>query len=286
MHAPVFAVAALLKRGVTRTEAVRGGDINEAWCMELEGGERVFVKSRPEPAPGEYEAEAEGLRWLDDAGALRVPGVRGADERHLVLDWVEPGRRLSPAGEEELGRGLAALHAAGARAFGATPHGGSIRIGPIELPAEPKATWPAFYAGSVLQPLLRGAVDRGALPSGGADAVQRVCGRIDQLAGPPEPPARLHGDLWSGNVMAGEDGRPWLVDPAAHGGHREMDLAMLRLFGPPGPHVIPAYEEAAPLADGHEERVALWQLQPLLAHAVLFGGSYGEQVERAARSII
>ena len=109
-----------------------------------------------------------------------------------------------------------------------------------------------------------------------------MCDRIDQLAGPPEPPARLHGDLWGGNVLAGADGRAWLIDPASYGGHREVDLAMLRLFGSPGERVFAAYGEAAPLADGHEQRVALWQLVPLLAHAVLFGGGYGASVERAA----
>jgi fructosamine-3-kinase len=103
------------------------------------------------------------------------------------------------------------------------------------------------------------------------------------LAGPPEPPARLHGDLWSGNVLAGADGRPWLVDPAAHGGHREVDLAMLRLFGAPDGRTLDAYQEAHPLAAGHEERVALWQLLPLLVHAILFGGGYGASAERAAR---
>jgi fructosamine-3-kinase len=113
--------------------------------------------------------------------------------------------------------------------------------------------------------------------------VERVCERIGELAGPPEPPARLHGDLWSGNVLAGADGRPWLVDPAAYGGHREVDLAMLRLFGAPSPRVLSAYEEAYPLAAGHEERVELWQLLPLLVHAVLFGGGYGASAERAAR---
>ena len=85
--------------------------------------------------------------------------------------------------------------------------------------------------------------------------------------------------------MAGADGRAVLIDPAAHGGHREVDLAMLRLFGSPGARVFDAYEEAAPLADGHEERVGLWQLFPLLVHAVLFGGSYGASAERAARSL-
>ena len=103
------------------------------------------------------------------------------------------------------------------------------------------------------------------------------------LAGPPEPPARLHGDLWSGNVLAGADGRPWLIDPAAHGGHREVDLAMLRLFGGPGERCFAAYEDVAPLAPGHSDRVALYQLLPLLVHAVLFGGGYAGSVERAAR---
>jgi fructosamine-3-kinase len=101
---------------------------------------------------------------------------------------------------------------------------------------------------------------------------------MDELAGPPEPPARLHGDLWSGNVIAGADGRARLVDPAAHGGHREVDLAMLRLFGGPSERCFAAYDEAAPLAPGHADRVALFQLLPLLVHAVLFGGSYGARV--------
>ena len=110
-----------------------------------------------------------------------------------------------------------------------------------------------------------------------------MCERIEELAGPPEPPARLHGDLWSGNVLWGADTRPWLVDPAAYGGHREVDLAMLALFGSPGRAFLAAYEEIEPLADGHEDRVALYQLFPLLVHAALFGGGYGAAAERAAR---
>jgi fructosamine-3-kinase len=110
-----------------------------------------------------------------------------------------------------------------------------------------------------------------------------VCERIHDLAGPSEPPARLHGDLWGGNVLAGADGRAWLIDPAAYGGHREVDLAMLRLFGSPSPRVFAAYEEAAPLAEGHEDRVGLWQLFPLLVHTVLFGGGYASQAESTAR---
>jgi fructosamine-3-kinase len=154
------------------------------------------------------------------------------------------------------------------------------------LPNEPAADWPSFYAASRLEPLARQAADAGALGAGGRHALAAVCWRIDELAGPPEPTARLHGDLWSGNVLGDEHGRPWLIDPAAYGGHREIDLAMLRLFGDPGPEVLAAYSEVWPLAPGHEERVALWQLLPLLVHAVLFGGGYGAAVERAARRYI
>jgi fructosamine-3-kinase len=130
------------------------------------------------------------------------------------------------------------------------------------------------------------AADRGALPGGALDTLDRLTGRLAELSGPPEPPARLHGDLWSGNVLTADDGRPWLIDPAAYGGHREIDLAMLRLFGSPGPGFLAAYEEIAPLADGHEERVKLWQVMPLLAHAALFGGGYGSQAVAAMRRYV
>ena len=134
-----------------------------------------------------------------------------------------------------------------------------------------------------MRPLIGQARDRGALSARGAEAVAACCDRMAELAGPPEPPARLHGDLWSGNVHAGADGRAWLVDPVAYGGHREVDLAMLRLFAAPSPRVLDAYDEAAPLADGHEDRVGLWQLFPLMVHTVLFGRGYGGSAEETAR---
>ena len=114
------------------------------------------------------------------------------------------------------------------------------------------------------------------------EAVESVCERMAELVGPPEPPARLHGDLWAGNVMGDEEGRPWLIDPSAFGGHREVDLAMLRLFGGPSERMFDAYREAHPLADGWRERVELYQLSPLLVHALLFGGSYRQAAEGVA----
>lgn len=266
--------ASVAGRAVRDRRRVSGGMLNEAWRLALEDGEIAFVKTRGAVAPGEYAAEARGLCWLGEPGALRTPEVLEAREEWLALAWVEPGS-LSAAGEEELGRGLAATHATGAEVFGAEA---PLRFGALGLPNAPRETFAAFYAENRLAPLL----PRAGLGARGRVAVERVIGRIDELAGPPEPPARVHGDLWSGNVLAGADGRPWLIDPVAHGGHREVDLAMLALFGPPGPRVLPAYREAAPLADGWEERVPLWQLFPLLVHAVLFGGGYGARAEAAA----
>jgi fructosamine-3-kinase len=315
------AAAAAIGAPLAAARRVSGGDINDAWLVELADGRRAFVKSRAGATAGEYATEAAGLRWLGEVeGGLRVPEVlavgddvnagqggdpggrpaltaidavnagqdadpsgRPALTRFLALAWIDEGR-LDRRGEEELGRGLAHVHAAGAPAFGAAPPGaplGGLRLGEVELTAATAADWPSFYARHRLTPLLRAAADRGALPD--ARAIEAVIERLPELAGPPEPPARLHGDLWGGNVLAGADGRPYLIDPAAYGGHREVDLAMLRLFGAPSPRTLAAYEEVRPLADGHERRVPLWQLFPLLVHAVLFGGSYGASAVRAAR---
>ena len=266
---------------VASSRRVAGGSINEAYAVEFEDGRRAFVKTRPDAPEGEYETEAAALAWLGEPGTVRVPAVIAHGARFLALEWVEPGS-LDAAGEEDLGRGLAGMHAAGAPAFG----GRDLHIGPLLLDASPTGDWPGFYAERLVRPLIAKARDRGALSAGGADAVGACCDRMAELAGPPEPPARLHGDLWSGNVHAGADGRAWLVDPVAYGGHREVDLAMLRLFGDPSRRLLAAYDEAAPLADGHEQRVELWQLFPLMVHAVLFGGGYGGSAEAAARRYV
>jgi fructosamine-3-kinase len=258
---------------------VGGGDINEAWRVTLPDGRDAFVKTRLGAAAEEYATEARGLRWLAQPGALRTPRVLEATADRLVLEWVEPGY-LSAEGAEELGRGLALTHAAGAPAFGDEAAGG---FGSLRLPNDPTPDWPTFYAQRRLLPLAGIARGRGALSDAGARAVEAVCERLPELVGPEEPPARLHGDLWSGNAMADAEGRPWLIDPSAYGGHREVDLAMLRLFGAPSERIFAAYAETAPLAVGWEERVELWQLLPLLVHAVLFGGSYVGAAERVAR---
>lgn len=280
------AIAGALGAPVVSGERIGGGSLNDAWRVELGSGRVAFVKTSADAVAGSYATEAAGLRWLAEAGGLAVPEVLAvadgdnvdAPPRLLALEWIEAGR-LDAAGEEALGRGLATVHAAGAPRFGSD---GPLFLGPLELPGGPEQTWSDLYAECRLRPTARIAAEAGRLDDRAFAAVDRVCERLPELAGPEEPPARLHGDLWSGNVLADAGGRPHLIDPAAHGGHREVDLAMLRLFGGPSELCFDAYAEATPLADGHEERVDLWQLFPLLVHAALFGGSYGAAAARAA----
>jgi fructosamine-3-kinase len=278
-----------LPPGASGARRVGGGDINEAWHVTLADGREAFVKTRADAGEGEYALEAAGLAWLGEAGALPVPEVLEVGERYLALEWVAVGQ-LNAAGAERLGWGLAQLHRAGAPCFGdpgfAQRLGVQARIGSLKLPNEPCEDWPSFYVQRRLRPLMAIALERGALSEGDAAAVEQVCERLPELAGPSERPARLHGDLWHGNVLADAGGQPWLIDPSAYGGHREVDLAMLRLFGAPSDRVFDAYQEAAPLAAGWQERVPLWQLLPLLVHAVLFGGSYRMAVRQTLSVIL
>ncbi|MFJ8595304.1 fructosamine kinase family protein [Streptomyces sp. NPDC093598] len=282
MTARADVVARLTGRAVSGERPLSGALAE----VTLDDGRVVVVKRSD--APGAARAEASGLRWLAAAGSVRVPVVHGHEEGWLVLDRVAEGR---PGGEAAVrfGRDLAALHAAGAPAFGAPPPDGpaDAYIGLAPMRNEPGTDWPRWYAEQRVLPYLRQAVDQGTVRAGEAAVVERVCERLPAMAGPAEPPARLHGDLWSGNVLWAADGQVRLIDPAAHGGHRETDLAMLRLFGCPHlERVVDGYQEVAPLADGWARRVGVHQLFPLLVHAVLFGRGYAEQALAAARSAL
>jgi fructosamine-3-kinase len=251
---------------------------------ELADGRTVVVKNAEESA---LAAEAAGLRWLRVPGGPSVPDVLDVGPQRLVTELVPRGSPDADAAAA-LGRGLAHLHAAGAPAFGAAPPDGpsAAWIGRAPMRNEPSPSWPEWYAADRVLPYVRAASDAGELTGEEAALVERVCDRLPSLAGPLEPPARLHGDLWSGNVLWSRGGA-WLIDPAAHGGHRETDLAMLALFG--CPHldtVLRAYDETAPLAAGRRERVAMHQLFPLLVHVVLFGRGYAAQAVAAARAAL
>lgn len=279
----VRAVAGILGAAVRSSRPVGGGSINHAARVELADGRIAFVKHHPQAAPGGFASEAAGLRWLGEPRALGVPGVLGVGDdpgaRFLALEWIDAGPAPADAGER-FGRGLARLHRAGAAAFG---WDADNMIGPLPQANAPCGTWPAFLAERRLLPMARLARARGGLGASGLARVEALAARLAELCGPPEPPARLHGDLWGGNAILGAIGGPAVVDPAVYGGHREMDLAMMRLFGGFPATAFTAYGDEFPLAPGHEDRVELCQLYPLLVHAALFGGGYGESAERIAR---
>jgi fructosamine-3-kinase len=268
--------------------------------LTLAGGQRAFAKVAPaEKAPDQqapagigaaFAAEANSLRWLAEADAVPVPEVLAVTGSALVISMIPPGHATASAAFQ-FGTELARLHAAGADVFGA-PWRGFIASLPLDntpASAGPHGAapgWPQWYASRRLLPYLRMAVDSGALRPEDGRLVEAVMDRIDTLAGPAEPPSRIHGDCWAGNVLW-SGGRGWLIDPAAHGGHRETDLAMLALFGAPDlDRILVGYNDTAPLAAGWRSRIPLHQLHPLLVHACLFGASYREGVRSVARSAL
>jgi fructosamine-3-kinase len=266
------AVEAALGARIERAARVHGGDVAISFAVELDDGRRVFAKTHP-GAPAEFfTTEATGLQWLREPGAIPVPVVLAVSDdapNHLVLEWIDEGPARGDT-EEQLGAALAALHRAGAPAFGREDRRSTGSRG---LPNEPCATWPEFYGTQRLLPLARLARRGAALPDAAIDALERLAGDLGRFD-TGEPAARLHGDLWAGNRLVDARGRSWLIDPAAHGGHREFDLAMMRLFGGFGPDCFAAYEAAFPLTDGWEGRVPLHQIAPLVVHAIKFGGGY------------
>ncbi|MFF3225896.1 fructosamine kinase family protein [Nocardia suismassiliense] len=262
------------KPGHNRSSCIRAG-----LAAELSSGE---AQSGSGMAGGRYGDTAVGQH----TGALLpevalLPDVLAADDRMIVLPWLDD-HGATPDTADRLGRELATLHANTPTMFGA-PWPGWIAELPLDntLSAGP---WPQWYAERRLAPYLPRAATH--LGPDGTRLLEQVIDRIDTLAGPPEPPARIHGDLWSGNIVWTPD-RAVLIDPAAHGGHRETDLAMLALFGAPHlDRIRNAYNETHPLADGWRTRIPLHQLHHLLVHVVLFGASYRAQTLTAATAAL
>jgi fructosamine-3-kinase len=250
-----------------------------------------FVKSNPAAPRGFFEAEAAGLTWLAEAradgGALTVhvesvaPGV-------IELQQLVPARP-TPDAAARFGRALAVTHRAGATAFGAAPTGwhGPNFIGSRPMSCEPDASWGTFYSRQRVRPFLDVAVSAGSIGQRDAGAVLEACELLESGAlDDGEPARRIHGDLWNGNVFWTTE-EVVLIDPAAHGGHRETDLAMLELFGVPFlDTIVEAYDGEFPLRPGWRQRIPLHQLHPLAVHAAGHGPSYGRALGEAARRVL
>lgn len=270
-------VAAALSVDVIASRSVGGGDFASSHRLELADGRTVFAKTHTDPPPNFFSTEAAGLEWLRRAGSAQVPDVLHASDAPplLVLAWIDEG---GAPDEVAFGRSLAALHAAGFATFG-RPDGRTT--GSLALPNDPSRSWAEFLADRRLLPLARLAADRASLAPATIGRIETLAATVDRFVPPSEPPALLHGDLWAGNRIVDTGGTSWLIDPACFGGHREFDLAMMRLFGGYTEAAFAAYHEAFPLADDWNERIALHQLPPLIVHAIKFGGGYRSAVERA-----
>lgn len=244
--------------------------------------------------PDFFRHEAAGLAWLAAApGGPRVVEVVGVDDDEIILEKIPAGRATAEAARR-FGRALAAMHDAGAAAWGEPAAGwaGRCFIGNRAQECRPTGSWGEFYAEQRVRPFVRIAVDLGVLGGAGLAVVERACDLIASGAfdHPDDQPARIHGDLWTGNVLwtgASEQTHAVLIDPAAHGGHRETDLAMLALFGAPHlEQILSGYQEAHPLREGWRDRVPLHQLHPLATHSAGHGAGYAVALADAARAVL
>jgi len=270
----------------TALDSLGGGCIADAAVATFADGTQVFVK-RAAGVPGMFACEADGLEALADARAIRVPRVLAVSAEALVLEMIEAATRRRDF-FEDFGRRFAQLHQCRGKACG-FPRDNFIGATqqpnrPLDAPweqatADDGSGWPAFF----LQRRLRFQAHLAAGRDGGEleRLLDRAEGRIaDLLACAIEPPVLLHGDLWGGNYIVDERGEACLIDPAVYYGHREADLAMTRLFGGFDQAFYAAYQQAAPLAAGHGERMPIYQLYHVLNHFNLFGGGYHDQGRR------
>lgn len=270
---------------VEQATGVGGGSINDAWRIDTNEG-RFFLKTNnADRFPSMFEAELDGLARLRKTATVPVPEVLAHGEDHdtswLLLEWIEEGKR-GPTFWNDFGSRLARLHRHTHERFGLERDN---YIGSLVQRNDTDPEWVSFFIHMRLEPLLKMARDRRKVEAGMAF---RFEGLFPKLAGlfPNEPPALLHGDLWNGNFMTGPDGNAWIFDPAVYYGHREMDIAMSRLFGGFDAGFYDGYNSEWPLEEGWEERVDLCDLYPLLVHVNLFGGNYVSQVESILKRFV
>lgn len=274
---------------IREARPVAGGCISSSLRIELGGGS-AFLKYGS-GSPGLFASEARGLEALRAGGSgLRIPAVLAVHDSApggfgwLALEWLEPGERAAGFGVR-LGSGLAALHRAGHGGWGWERDG---YIGSLAQCNAPTADWARFWGERRIGAQLRLAREAGRMP--GSDAQwDRLLAQLPEslAAAERDGPSLLHGDLWSGNVIAVPGGEPALVDPAVYRGHREVDLAMSELFGGFAPDFYTAYREAWPLLPGYEEvRRGVYQLFYLLVHVNLFGGGYIAQTAALLRRLV
>ena len=284
---------------IVREVSVSGGSINDAYRLDTNEGP-FFLKVNPGSRPGApadrfpsmFEAEADGLTRLRATNTIRVPLViaygEDHDDSYLLLEHIDGGLK-TVAFWEDFGRSLARLHGHTNSTFGLDPASTAGRrdnyIGSLKQVNTGQVTWGGFFIHCRLEPQVKMAIDHQRIGMGDVLRFERLYAKLPSLF-PQEPPALLHGDLWSGNFLCDAKGKPVLIDPAVYFGHREMDIAMTKLFGGFEQGFYSAYIYERPMEPGWEERVDLCNLYPLLVHVNLFGGGYAQQVRQSLKRYV
>jgi protein-ribulosamine 3-kinase len=264
---------------ISRLLPVGGGSINEAYKIEAVNGAFFLKVNDAEKYPGMFDAEADGLKLLREGSQFKIPEVKAIGSNgktcFLLLQWVGQGLKSSKA-MYQAGALLAGMHKRSNSLFGLSQDN---YIGSLSQSNKQFDCWPAFFSEERLRPLLKAAIDKKLLNANILEAFERLSLKLDDVF-PKEPPALLHGDLWSGNFMVSDGGIPCVFDPAVYYGHREMDIAMTKLFGGFSEEFYCGYTDSYPLKKGWEARIEICNLYPLLVHVLLFGGGYARQVEQ------
>ncbi len=283
--ATIDALQSYLGKTVTNSTTVSGGDINDAYCIQTASGKFFLKLNDASKFPGMFAAEAEGLALIKGTQTIAVPEVllHGEAGRYsfLLLEWIQ-GVRGDRNSQVKLGTHLAAMHSHTATTFGLDAYN---YMGSLHQSNKHHTCWADFFVKERLQPMVNMAVDGGQLSISDTNDFEKLYNKLSELF-EEERPALIHGDLWGGNYLTGENGKPYLIDPAVSYGHREFDIAMTTLFGGFSTDFYDAYNEAFPLTHGWQQRLPLWNLYPLLAHVNLFGGSYRQQTLSALRKYI
>lgn len=290
MIRPVTDLVESINQQLLAVDPIAGGDICDAWRVTTDAGV-YFAKTPRNPAPGMFELESAGLAWIAETG-VTTPGIVASSPAGLLLEWLGESQPTAAAAKA-FGAALAHLHATPAESYGCPPAGprpSSGWIGTLPMQFGSWDTWQQFYAEGRLRPTAELARMSGGLDASGSHAIEQVCRKLIATSIPDAEPAlgpsRIHGDLWSGNVLWLPSGAA-LIDPAAHGGHPETDLAMLQLFGVPRwRQILAGYEGVTQLDERRLDRLSLHQLFPVLVHAALFGGGYGRQAEALAGQVL
>lgn len=259
-----------------------GGDINDVFLLKTSSSEKIVAKiNLAARYPGMFEAEKEGMEALAKPNVIDIPAIIGTgtieDHSYLLLEYRESGSR-STNFWESFGQQMAALHQNTSDHFGFESDN---YIGSLPQHNEKCDTASEFYITQRLEPQFKMARDRN-YDLGDTEAFLK---RVEELV-PSEKPALIHGDLWNGNYLVNSGGLPCLIDPAVAYAPREMDLAMMKLFGGFNAKLFSSYQENFPTQPEFEDRIPLWQLYYLLVHLNLFGAGYLNSVTRIIKSFL